>query len=216
MTKKNLKGASSKSGDSSKIVKWGPGNILDVNDNNMSTIKVRKFKEVLSMFNDETAKGEILHPSVRADWIRKDWVCFYSYPFDIGMRFPFTHIVENTIKALDMSPAQLMLSVWRILTCLDAIEVKHNLNVDVETIKCAYTIKKFNGCRYGFVSRKSDESLILNLEIVHDQGWRNDFFFVDKTTLSGSTNYLRESWNGEGTSPHFFFSLLFVRNHVVR
>lgn len=59
---------------------------------------------------------------------------------------------------------------WRTLACLDAIESKHGLKIDMDVVKHSYSLKKFSGCRFGFVNKKWDDPLILNNETVNDRG----------------------------------------------
>lgn len=70
-----------------------------------------------------------------------------------------------------------MLFACRTLACLDAIEEKHKFNINVEVVKHSYSLKKFTGCRIGFVNKNTEEHLVLNNEIVSDKIRRNTAFF---------------------------------------
>lgn len=85
------------------------------------------------------------------------------------MTFPYSDLVKEVLLALHVAPGQLMPFAWRILACLDAIEAKHHFKIDAEVVKCCYFLKKFSGCRFEFVNRKKDESLILNNDVVNDR-----------------------------------------------
>ena len=69
------------------------------------------------------------------------------------------------------------------LLVLDSIEAKYNLGIDMSVVSYAYQAKKFSGGIYGLVGRKKRELFILNLELVHDRVWKNEFFFVEKASL---------------------------------
>ncbi|KAL6495300.1 hypothetical protein OROGR_030726 [Orobanche gracilis] len=148
-----------------------------------------KLNEVLLLFQNGT-QAIILSDNIGADWFRINWIIFTIYPFELGIRFPSSKLIEDTLTALHVSPRQLMPSAWRVLACLDAVESKHDLGIGVDVVKCCYSIKKFNGYRYGLSSKKKDDPLIHNLDVMNDRGWKVGFFFVDKDTLSGHTNYL--------------------------
>ena len=165
-----------------------------------------RLSEVLMLFQENT---QVIIPdeSIGADWHKEGWICFYYYPFELGVRFPFSELVKNTLTDLHVSPGQLMPSAWRVLACLDAVESKHGLGINVEVLKRNYFIKKFNGCRFGLSSRKKDDPLIFNLDIVNDRGWKNDFFFVAKDTLPGSTDFLLDRWHADGN--YSFYILLY-------
>lgn len=79
---------------------------------------------------------------------------------------------------------------WRTFVCLDTIEAKHQLNIDVEVVKYSYSMKKFSGCIFGFVNKRKDESLIPNNETVNDRKWKTKFFFVEKRSLGDDADFL--------------------------
>ena len=86
-----------------------------------------------------------------------------------------------------------MPSAWRTLACLDAVESKHKLGIDVAVVKYSFSLKKFNNCRFGFVNKRKDEPLILNNDTVNDRGWKNEFFFAEIASLGADVDYALES-----------------------
>ena len=118
------------------------------------------------------------------------------------MTFPFSSLVTDFLRILDVSPSQLLPTAWRILACLDSIKAKYQLGIDVSVVSYSYQAKKFSGGLYGLVGHKKRDPLILNLELVHDRGWKNEFFFVKKVSLGNHGNYLRDRWNAGG---NFFY-----------
>lgn len=116
------------------------------------------------------------------------------------MTLPLSRLVVDVLAGLKISPGQLMPFTWRTLACLDAIEAKHNLGIDVEVVKHSYILKNFSGCRIEFVNKRKDEPLILNNDTVNERGWKKDYFFVDKFLLGDEANYLLDHWNAGGKS----------------
>lgn len=95
----------------------------------------------------------------------------------------FFKLIVDALSTLNISPGQLMPFSWRTLACLDTIEAKYQLKIDVEIVKYSYSVKKFNGCRFGFLNKTKDEPLILNNKTVNDRKCKTEFFFVDKRSL---------------------------------
>lgn len=185
---------------------WSATNLLDSRDNGHSTMKEKTLAEARLLFNGNPilvlpSSGEL------ADWHRAGWICFYYYPFSIGMTFPFSKLVLEVLDALHVSPGQLMPFAWRTLACLDAIEEKHQLGIDANVIKFNYTIKKFGNCRFSFVNKNKDELLILNNETVNDRGWKVEFFFAEVASLGVEAQRLLEKWNVTGI---ISFDMLFL------
>lgn len=189
--------------NSSKNNLWNPTNLLDARDNGRHSMKEKTLAEAKILFKCDSIL--VFPPTgVLADWHRSGWICFYYYPFSIGMTFPFTKLVSDEIDCLHVSPGQLMPFAWRTLACLDAIEEKHNLGINVDVIKHNYTIKKFSNCRFSFVNKNKDELLVLNNETVNDRGWKSEFFFANKASFGSGAPALLEKWNVDG----IFFSSL--------
>ncbi|XP_074340862.1 uncharacterized protein LOC141678442 [Apium graveolens] len=90
---------------------------------------------------------------------------------------------------------QLIPFTWRVLACLDAIEEKHKLNIDVDVVKYSYSLKNFSNCRIGFTNKDTEDPLILNNETVNDRNWKKDYVFAEKKTLGEEAAYLLEHWN---------------------
>ena len=207
MARKNTKNSSLRlnetNNESVTYCDWIPTYSLDSSEHLHSTMPPEKLVEVQMLFRSDVV-AVIPDPPVEADWFRENWVCFYYYPFGIGMTFPFSKLVMDVLKSLNVTPGQLMPFAWRTLACLDAIEEKHNLQIDVDVIKCCYTLKKFHGCRYGFVNKKKDDPLILNNDTVNDRGWKHDFFFTERDSLGLKTVRIPDQWNTDGNDSVFY------------
>lgn len=175
---------------------WVATNLFNAKDSKICTMKPERFEEAKRAF----AGGiEAVLPSSaeRADWFRKGWVSFYFYPFDIGMKFPFSKLVRDLLVDMQISPAQLMPFSRRILACLEVMEAKHKLGITVDVIKRCYSLKKFYGCFFGFTTKRS---LILNVEGANDRQWSKDYFFADKSSLGEAGAFLPERWDPKGDS----------------
>lgn len=197
MTKKNNTTISSPKPEnrqtSGDTMNWTATNLLDARDNHQSDMKPEKLEEVKLLF---WSSINVVIPDYRSCWfLPEGWVCFYYYPFDIGLTFPFSPFIVDVLKTLNVSLGQLMPFAWRTLACLDAIEEKHHLDINVDVVKHSYSLKKFSSCRIGFVNRNTEEPLILNNETVNDRNWKKSYFFVEKKTLSGNHDYLLDRRN---------------------
>lgn len=113
---------------------WVATNLLDARDNGRLSIKEKALGEAKLLFNGNP-QLELPPSGELADWHRSGWVRFYYYPFSIGMTFPFSKLVFDVLDTLHVSPGQLMPFAWRTLACLDSIEAKHHLGIDINVIK---------------------------------------------------------------------------------
>ena len=195
--------------DTMTATTWADVGIMDAPDCHHSTMSAERITEIQMLFKSDVVVAVPEAPT-EADWFRKGWVCFYYYPFDIGMAFPFTDLVCEVLRALYVSPGQLMPSAWRTLACLDAVESKHKLGIDVNVVKYSFSLKKFNNCRFGFVNKRKDEPLILNNDTVNDRGWKNEFFFAEVASLGADVDYALDRWTLGGISLSFsLFNICF-------
>lgn len=179
----------------SKVVSpWVATNLIETGDSKESFMTAEKLEDAKRFFEGEI---EAVIPPLndRADGFRPGWVCFYFYPFDIGMTFPFSGLVQELLEDMKISPGQLMPFAWRVLTCLDAVEAKHKLGIDVNVIKCCYSLKRHFGCRFGFTTKKA---LILNVESANDRNWKKDYFFARRDSLGDGGVHLLERWDSKG------------------
>ncbi|XP_074354581.1 uncharacterized protein LOC141693384 [Apium graveolens] len=198
MPKKKPKQASLKTmANSSEKSEWAPTNILDPRDNGKQNWKDDRIAEAMTLFKD---KFNLVLPSSDelADWYRDGWIYFYFYPFSIGLMLPYSDLIKGVITALHVSPGQLMPSNWRTLACLDAIETKHKLGINVDVVKYSYSLKKFSNCRFSLVNKDKNNPLILNNETVNDRGWKGEYFYAEKSTLGDDVDNLLEKWNVDG------------------
>ncbi|XP_017216138.2 uncharacterized protein LOC108193822 isoform X2 [Daucus carota subsp. sativus] len=185
---------------------WTPTDLLEAGDSKETLMTAARLEETMPFLPAGT-QAVLPSPDERADWCRKNWVCFYFYPFDIQLHFPFPKLVRDLVTDMHISPGQLMPFAWRILACLDAIDTKHNLKIDIEVVKCCYGFKRFYGCRFGFTTKRA---LILNVEGVNDRNWKDDYFFTDKTTMGDGTGFLLDRWTPRVCFEHSPSLCLFI------
>ena len=181
---------------------WVATDFLDIHDNKSNKMKAERLEEIKLLFNP-TIDAVIPRPFELVDWFREGWVCFYSYPFDIGLVLLFSKLVKDVLICMQVSPAQLMPFAWRDLAYLEAIEAKHHLGIDVNVVKYCYSLKNFYKSRFGFSNRLKDESLILNIDSINDRQWKHSYFFADKSSMEDEASYLLERWSSKGTFLYF-------------
>lgn len=199
----NTKNSGSRNTDSFEApvetMDWIATNLLNSRDSHHTDMKVEKLEEVKLLFRSHV-DVVVPDPFVRANSYRKNWVCFYYYPYDIGLTFPFFPFIADVLKTLNISPGQHMPFAWRTLVFLDSIEEKHQFNINVEVVKHSYSLKKFSGCRIEFVNKNTEDPLILNNETVNDTNWKKFYFFVDNNSLGDNMDHLLDRWNNAGIS----------------
>ncbi|XP_063945074.1 uncharacterized protein LOC135151216 [Daucus carota subsp. sativus] len=174
---------------------WAVTKLLGSSEHFFSSMSAASLTDAKRLFRADIV-AVVPESPVEADWVREGWTCFYYYPFDLGLTFPFSRLVNDLLSSLNIAHGQLMPSTWRMLACLDAVEDKHRLGINVDVLKFAYTTKKY-GCRVGLINKMRGEPLILNNESVHDRGWNKDFFFAEIVTLESSDSFLLDHWTDE-------------------
>lgn len=115
-------------------------------------MKTEKLEEVKLLVRSNVATV-VPDSTVNVASYKRDWVCFYYYPFNIGLIFPFSKLIVDVLKALKVSSGQLIPFASRAMACLDALEEKHQVKINVEVVKHSYSLKKFSDCSIGFVNR---------------------------------------------------------------
>ncbi|MFS7935791.1 hypothetical protein Hanom_Chr05g00407721 [Helianthus anomalus] len=69
--------------------------------------------------------GVVIRPfdrEVRSDASSNEWVCFLTYPFSLGLRYPFPSFISRLFELTGLSYAQTMPMVWRVLIVLNQIK----------------------------------------------------------------------------------------------
>ncbi|KAL8109143.1 hypothetical protein AgCh_025288 [Apium graveolens] len=184
---------------------WVATGLLDFKDNLQNFMKPEKFEEAKMRFQSNVV-AVIPDPSVLADFYKTRWVYFYYYPFNVGLTFPFSKFVSAVLKTLNVSPGQLMPFAWRTLACLDAIDTRHHLGVNVKVVKHCYCLKKFSGRRIGFSNKNTNDPLILNNDTFNDRNRKKDYLFVESKSFGDDVDYLLDRWNNSGITSTSFLA----------
>ncbi|KAJ0650253.1 hypothetical protein HanOQP8_Chr15g0590281 [Helianthus annuus] len=160
-------------------------------------------KEICSFNNADIAAlkdsgafptGTVVRPfdrEVRSDASSNEWVCFFAYPFSLGLRYPFPPFISRFFELTGLSYAQTMPMVWRILMVLDQIKSHHCPNLCIEDLPVAYRLRSHGNSRFLLFST-SKNPLILKATKNEDQ-WQRKFFFVKRDSIDGGLD-LPVSW----------------------
>ena len=164
-------------------------------------------KEICSFNNADIAAlkdsgafpiGTVIRPfdrEVRSDASSDEWVCFFAYPFSLGLRYPFPPFISRFFELTGLSYAQTMPMVWRVLMVLDQIKSRHCPDLCIEDLPIAYRLRSHGNSRFLLFST-SKNPLILKATKNEDQ-WQRKFFFVKRDSIDGGLD-LPVSWLTKG------------------
>ncbi|KAM0055880.1 hypothetical protein Hdeb2414_s0006g00211271 [Helianthus debilis subsp. tardiflorus] len=150
-------------------------------------------KEVCSFDNADIASlkassafpaGAVIRPfdrEVRSDVYSDEWVCFLAYPFSIGLRYPFPVFISRFFELTDLSYAQTMPMVWRVLVTLEQIKSRHVPDLCIEDLPISYRLRSHGSSLFLLFSTSKDP-LILQATKNKDD-WRRKFFFVKRDSI---------------------------------
>ncbi|XP_048503160.1 uncharacterized protein LOC125498888 [Beta vulgaris subsp. vulgaris] len=130
----------------------------------------------------------------------KGWVVLYEYPFKIGYKFPLNSLMTQLLSVMQVSPAQIMPLVWRVVHVIDKLAQDANMEFTLEDILYMYEIKRVEVSRYTFFLKPGKHSLVENSG-ANDRGWKKRYFFVNKKSMGKSFDYLHDGWNSEEILP---------------
>lgn len=78
-----------------------------------------KFLELLNLPHDTVIRNVEHHE--QPEMCPGNWVVLYEYPFKIGLRLPFSLITRDLMQIYQISLAQIMPQIWRILSVIDRV-----------------------------------------------------------------------------------------------
>ncbi|MFS7998664.1 hypothetical protein Hanom_Chr12g01156611 [Helianthus anomalus] len=78
--------------------------------------------------------------SIRSDVSSEEWICFSSYPFSLGLRYPIPVFIMQFFRITGLCFAQTMPMVWRVLIMLNQIKTLHVPNLCIEVLPIAYRL----------------------------------------------------------------------------
>ncbi|MFS8023645.1 hypothetical protein Hanom_Chr16g01453881 [Helianthus anomalus] len=129
-------------------------------------------KEVCSFDNADIAAlrasgafpaGAIIRPcdqEVRSDFCYDEWVCFFAYPFSIGLRYPFPAFISQFFDLTGLSYAQIIPMVWHVLVSLDQIKARHMSDLCIEDLPMAYRLRSHGSSRFLLFSTSKDPLIL--------------------------------------------------------
>ncbi|MFS8032961.1 hypothetical protein Hanom_Chr17g01563901 [Helianthus anomalus] len=120
--------------------------------------------------------------SVQSDISSVDWVCFPTYPFLLGLRYPFPKFMMQFFRTTGLCFAQTMPMVWRVVIVLNQRKNLHFPDLCIEYIPIAYRLRSHG---------TSSKPLILKATKNKDE-WQRKFFFVKRNSIFEGTNNLVE------------------------
>ncbi|CAH9104573.1 unnamed protein product, partial [Cuscuta europaea] len=127
----------------------------------------------------------------RVDWTCPSWINFYQYPFEkLGLRFPFSALVSGFISLAKLSPCQIMPQTWRLLRSMEFLIEKNGLSFASEDLGFSYDLRTSGKGRFILTLKPGTKPLVLGISNANDRGWLTRFFFVERSSLSGSGDYL--------------------------
>ncbi|XP_074278577.1 uncharacterized protein LOC141602170 [Silene latifolia] len=128
---------------------------------------------------------------VRANWVSPGWFCIFEWAFKAGCKLPFTPLMIDTIRAMEVSPFQIMPMVWKLVHSIENLCAKHNLVITINDIKAVYHMKNHVDGRFNLRIKSKMSPLITNLDSGDDKNWAKTFLFVRTETLGSGFDYLR-------------------------
>lgn len=143
----------------------------------------------------------------RPDECPEGWVVLYEYPFKIGYEFPLNSLMTQLLSVMQVSPAQIMPLVWRVIHVIDKLTQDTNMEFTLEDLLYLYEVKRVEVSRYTFFLKTGKHSLVENSG-ANDRGWKKRYFFVNKKSMGKSFDFLYDGWNSEGT--YLSFLCLFL------
>ena len=135
-------------------------------------------------------------PKVKADFSSETWVCFFYYPFSIGLSYPFSPLIQEFFDVTGFSYSQVMPMVWRVLTTIDRLNGTHGLSIGVPEIAATYNLRTHGSFRYCLQSKSSRFYMVPKVSI-SDPDWKKHFFFVRRDSIPDGTN-LPVNWVHKG------------------
>ncbi|MFS8035152.1 hypothetical protein Hanom_Chr17g01589691 [Helianthus anomalus] len=111
---------------------------------------------------------------------------FFGVPFLLGLRYPFPEFIMQFFRITDLSFAQTMPMVWRVLIVLNHIKNFHIPDLCIEDIPIGYHLRSHGNSRFLLFST-SRNSLILKVT-KNEDGWQRNFFFVRRDSIAEGDN----------------------------
>jgi hypothetical protein len=135
-------------------------------------------------------------PDVRCDYASNIWVCFPEFPFTIGLRYPFPPFITRFFEITQISPAQTMPVVWRILSVLNRLVETRGLKLEISDLATVYNLRTHGSYRFVLQAIKKSQCPIQGFT-KNGTAWKRRFFFVKRDSIPGG-NDLPLRWVEKG------------------
>ncbi|KAJ0494002.1 hypothetical protein HanIR_Chr12g0592451 [Helianthus annuus] len=129
--------------------------------------------------------------SVQSDVSSQEWICFPSYPFSLGLRYPFPEFTMQFFRKTSLSFSQTMPMVWRVLIVLNQIKALHVPKLCIEDIPIAYPLRSHGSSRFLLFSTSSNPLILKATK--NEDGRQKKFFFVRRDSIAEG-NSLPVKW----------------------
>jgi hypothetical protein len=148
--------------------------------------------------------GAIFRPfdvSVKSDCVSTEWICFPAYPFQLGFSYPFPDFTRSFFEISGISYIQAMPMVWRTLFTIEEILVQEEIKLNTSDLSVMYQLTTHGSNRFILKSRSGQSCPVLKTT-QNDYGWKNQFFFVGRSSIPGGEQ-LPHRWvlTGRGLEP---------------
>lgn len=142
-------------------------------------------------FFPEGAVFRPFDPKTKADLMSSKWVYFLSYPFSIGMTYPFSDLVTDFFEITGLAYSQVMPMMWRFLYTIDRLNDIHETQIGLPEICSFYKLWTHGNHRYVFKVRTRSDCLLEKMKN-NDGDRKRGFFFVRRDSIGGED--LPEKW----------------------
>ncbi|MFS7998467.1 hypothetical protein Hanom_Chr12g01154161 [Helianthus anomalus] len=96
---------------------------------------------------------------VRSDFYSDDWVCFFAYPFLIGLQYPFSAFITHFFE----------------------LTTRHVPDLCIEDLPIAYRLRSHGSSRFLLFSTSKDPLFLKATK--NEDNWKRKFFFVKRDSI---------------------------------
>jgi hypothetical protein len=146
---------------------------------------------------DDSVIIEIPKPGQGVHDAPDGFLCFYLYPFSIGLKFPFPPFIEECFRHTGLAFTQILPHAWRVLLTVSAMCIKNGVSIGLGDLAFAYKFRSMGDMTYTLRSVDKSKGFV-DTVAANDKGWKGRFVYVKVDTLKVDISYLRNSWNTAG------------------
>ncbi|XP_074314172.1 uncharacterized protein LOC141649379 [Silene latifolia] len=161
-------------------------------DSHLTQEDIPRIKALLGLGDDVVI--HIPKPGQKADAFRSGWICLYTYPFVLGLKFPFPPMIQEFIRLNSLPMAQIAPYAWRILLSTVALNNSMGAEIGLSDLAHRFECRSLGHGQYTFRSVEKTENFLLSAAKGKDDGWYEDFFYIKLESLPIRADYLFEHW----------------------